>query len=1430
MTVSLIGSGVTYTETFDTLAITGTSSTLPAGFVISEAGTGANLIYTAGTGSGNSGDTYSFGSTLSTDRALGELTSGSVTSTFGTSITNNSGATITSLLIAYTGEQWRSGDTAAVVDRLDFQYSLNATSLTTGTWIDVNALDVRSIITTAAAGALDGNAAANRTSLSSDVTGLSILNGTIVWIRWVAINIAGSDDGLAIDDLAITPTTAGPVGTSLSIADALVVEGNSGTTSISFTVTRAGSSAGAVTADYTVTGTTANAADFDGNAFPSGVVTFADGEASRVITLTIVGDTDIESAETFAVTLSNPTPATVTFADATAVGTITNDDFGFVQIYDIQGAGHTSSFAGQMVQTAGTVIGVDTNGFYIQSAVGDGNAATSDGLFVFTSSAPTVVVGDAVNVTGLVEEVRPGNAAANLTTTQISAPVVSILSSGNALPAATIIGTGGVLPPTDAFDSDSFTVFNPSVDAADFYESLEGSRVTILAPLVTSATNGFGETFVVASGGVGATGVNARGGITISGNEVGPDDYNPERIQLDDDSGLFAGFTPGYTQGDVLSNVTGIVSYNFQNYEVLVTQAVTISTDVGALSREVTALSGSADRVSIAAYNVENLDPTDARFAALASDIVTNLGRPDIISLEEIQDADGAGTGANLSGTVTANLLIAAIVAAGGPTYSYIEVAPTAPNTTGGEPNGNIRNGFLYNAARVDYVAGSAALVPGAAFAGSRSPLAAQFEFNDSVITAVSVHSTSRGGSSPLFGSQQPPVNGGEASRNGQAAAIRAYIDTQLATDPAALFVVLGDFNGFAYEAAIESITAGNLLTDLHNLLPESDRYSFVFDGNAQALDHILVSSSLVSTAEFDAVHLNSEQTDAVRATDHDGLVATLRILAPVVGATPSADLLTNPAGNNAINGLGGFDTLDMSAFTSAITLNTNAGTIVSSEGGNDDVTNVEAFLLGSGEDVVTLGNSGFTVRSGAGNDQIVGGTGADTLEGGAGEDVLNGGDGFDTASYAGAATGVNINLATSLYSGSDAVGDTLTSIEAIIGSGFVDTITGSAGADTIEGGAGDDILDGGDGIDTVSYANSTFGVTVHLDNPTPQDTVQQGVDKISGFENILGSAQADSLWGDDFDNRINGGAGFDLIVSGGGNNVLIGGSGGDIYILQGVNDVVTEAVGGGFDIILAQNDFTLSAGSEVEALAVSNAIGIALTGNEFQQTLTGREGDDTLNGGGGNDLIISGLGTNILIGGTGDDIYYAQGANDVVTEGAGGGFDVVLAGGDLTLSATSEVEVIAVNTASGVTITGSNTNQVIQGAGGNDRLIGGGGNDTLTGSAGSDTFVLLNTFSDRDFITDFATGVDRLEISAALFGGGLAAGPLSADQLLSGAGAVAATTAEQRFIYDSSTGNLLFDADGNGAGASILFSTLLSDGIIPVFPTLTVADFLIAV
>ena len=207
--VSITTSGSAYTQDFGGLASSGTSSIMPTGWAFFETGDNANTTYTAGTGSSNTGDTYSLGFAgvnPVTDRALGGLRSGSLVPVFGASFTNNTGSAVTSLAIAYTGEQWRLGYSGHT-DEILFAYSTDATSLTSGTWTPVTALDFSSPITTGTVGRLDGNASANRTAIGSTIEGLAIPDGATFWIRWTDHDPFGADDVLAVDDFSLTATS-----------------------------------------------------------------------------------------------------------------------------------------------------------------------------------------------------------------------------------------------------------------------------------------------------------------------------------------------------------------------------------------------------------------------------------------------------------------------------------------------------------------------------------------------------------------------------------------------------------------------------------------------------------------------------------------------------------------------------------------------------------------------------------------------------------------------------------------------------------------------------------------------------------------------------------------------------------------------------------------------------------------------------------------------------------------------------------------------------------------------------------------------------------------------------------------------------------------------------------------------------------------------
>jgi len=197
-----------YSENFNSLATTGTSSATPAGWSFVEGGANANTSYTAGTGSSNAGDTYSYGTAGSSDRALGTLTSGNLTPARILGTFSNGGATaLTSLTIGYTGEMWRLGNTAAHTDTLAFEYSING-----GAFTALSALNFSTPNVTAPAGAKNGNGAGNFTALSATISGLDIGVGQSFVFRWTDTNIAGDDDGLAIDDFSLAGTFAAAPG------------------------------------------------------------------------------------------------------------------------------------------------------------------------------------------------------------------------------------------------------------------------------------------------------------------------------------------------------------------------------------------------------------------------------------------------------------------------------------------------------------------------------------------------------------------------------------------------------------------------------------------------------------------------------------------------------------------------------------------------------------------------------------------------------------------------------------------------------------------------------------------------------------------------------------------------------------------------------------------------------------------------------------------------------------------------------------------------------------------------------------------------------------------------------------------------------------------------------------------------------------------
>ncbi|MFG3660702.1 endonuclease/exonuclease/phosphatase family protein [Streptomyces sp. NPDC047706] len=573
-----------------------------------------------------------------------------------------------------------------------------------------------------------------------------------------------------------------------------------------------------------------------------------------------------------------------------------------VRIHDIQGTTRMSPYAGrQVTDVTGIVTGVrgygSSRGFWIQDPAADADPATSEGVFVFTSSTPKVAVGDSVSVSGTVSEYVPGGTSSgNQALTEIVRPTVTVLSSGNPVPAATVIDARSVpnayTPAGDpaAGGSVNGLPLRPRMYALDYYESLEGMNVQVADTRVVGATDPYTELWVTVKPRENAS----RHGGAVYGAYTA---QNTGRLQIQS-LGAVADF-PDANVGDVLAGTTtGPLDYNqFGGYTLVASELGTLKQ--GGLERETTRKQRRGE-LAVATYNVENLDPSDATFDAHAAAIVNNLQSPDIVSLEEIQDNNGATNDGTVAADLTMAKLIDAIVAAGGPAYEWRSVDPV-DNADGGQPGGNIRQAFLFNPERVSFtdraggdattavgvkkVRGKAALTvspgridpSGAAWANSRKPLAGEFVFRGETVFVIANHFNSKGGDQALHSQYQPPARGSETQRHLQATAVNAFVKQLLDIQKNADVVALGDINDFEFSDTVEILEGDGELWSAIKSLPRSERYSYVYQGNSQTLDQILVSPSIRRSCDFtyDSVHINAEFHDQI--SDHDPQVLRFR-------------------------------------------------------------------------------------------------------------------------------------------------------------------------------------------------------------------------------------------------------------------------------------------------------------------------------------------------------------------------------------------------------------------------------------------------------------------------------------------------------------------------------------------------------------------------
>lgn len=582
-------------------------------------------------------------------------------------------------------------------------------------------------------------------------------------------------------------------------------------------------------------------------------------------------------------------------------------DYGLLEnktrISEIQGTTHRSPLDGQEVQCVhGVVTAVDGGGFYLQSLEPDDDERTSEGIYIDLLAFFNVKAGDEVLVkTGKIREFNPAGLGENsLTITTIRTADLEVLRKGQALPDPIVLGENGRKIPDKVIEDDvngyvgrSKALFDPEEDGMDFYESLESMLVQVNNAVAVSAVNNFNEVVVLADFGKNASGLTTTGVLLAS-----EDDYNPERLMLDDAFIIM----PDIQLGDVITSpVVGIMDYDYGNYRIQPIKKFTFQSKnqiESFPSYQTVKLEDT--QLSVASLNVLNLSHMEslARMKDISRMIADNLASPDILVLQEIMDDDGRLDSSVVSAEKNLAQLARSILEAGGASYQWLNIDPER-NADGGVDGGNIRVVILHRKDRglrsLSAPVGEAGQEVGltgtgedlrltnnpgliwplnSGFNQSRKPIIAQFEFMDQSIFVIGVHLNSKGPDGPLYGDTQPPNLDSERQRIAQTKAINGFVKDILESDPKANILVTGDFNDFPWTAPIKTLE-GTQLTNLFTTVDKDDWFTYIYEGNGQVFDQIFTTKPLLEKlVDFQVLHLNSVKSGDDRVSDHDPVIA----------------------------------------------------------------------------------------------------------------------------------------------------------------------------------------------------------------------------------------------------------------------------------------------------------------------------------------------------------------------------------------------------------------------------------------------------------------------------------------------------------------------------------------------------------------------------
>ena len=520
--------------------------------------------------------------------------------------------------------------------------------------------------------------------------------------------------------------------------------------------------------------------------------------------------------------------------------------------------------------TEGVVTRVYQNGFIIESKSHDANPDTSEAIYIYQKDTQ-VSVGNELEVSGVVEEYIPGGEESyNLSLTQIRLDKLRRLKTQATLPKPIVLNYLLAAYPQKV--KQPGTGFKTSLNSMDLWESIEHMRVVLLDATVVAPRNKYSELALRVPQSP-AEITTPTGGIKLAG-------YDSHSVRV---LAILTEDNPHhYNTGDhIPETLHGNVTYSYGNYKLGISKP--LSKPEPATSPPTTSHREIPDSAfKVASFNVENLytEVPDETFEQIANIIVDSLHTPQVVGLQEIQDNSGPLDDGTVDASQVLTKLIEFIEKAGGPKYNFLQISPEN-NADGGWPGANIRNAYLYTNA---VTLGKSYLLQDPAFdvdedrdfSGTRKPLVAYFTYGNEKLIVLNCHLKSKSGDTSAYGSLRPPIRFTEKQRIAQTRVIRKKVD-QLRNDyPDAGVVVLGDLNDYEFSPAIQVLTENDGLTNLIDTLLISERYTYIFQGYSQVLDHILASPNLASRLRVKVANVNSDLSAGLRPSDHDPVLAWL--------------------------------------------------------------------------------------------------------------------------------------------------------------------------------------------------------------------------------------------------------------------------------------------------------------------------------------------------------------------------------------------------------------------------------------------------------------------------------------------------------------------------------------------------------------------------